>query len=80
MVVDVKLINTAIKSLKPKLFKKNGSYIIVDGNYVKIEELTSDGYLRKYNLKNEKLTEETSPDKIVTRFYENGNKQFVRDE
>lgn len=68
------------KIFKTKTIRKDGSYIILDGNDVKIEELTSNGYLCKYNPKNEKLTEETSPDKVVTRFYENGNKQFVRDE
>lgn len=68
------------KIFQTKTIQKDGSYIILDGNDVKIEELTSNGYLCKYNPKNEKLTEETSPDKVVTRFYENGNKQFVRDE
>lgn len=68
------------KVTKTKTIQKDGSYIILDGNNVKIEEMTLNGYLRKYNPQTQKLTEETSPEKVVTRFHENGNKQFVRDE
>ncbi|MBQ9035753.1 MAG: hypothetical protein IJ099_07355 [Alphaproteobacteria bacterium] len=68
------------KIFKTKTIQKDGSYIEVNENNVKIEELTSDGYLRKYNPQTKKLAEETSPDKVVTKFYENGNKQSVRDE
>ena len=68
------------KIFKTKTIQKDGSYIILDGNDVKIEELTSNGYLRKYNPKTENLIEETSPDMVVTRFHENGNILSIRDE
>ena len=68
------------KIFKTKTIQKDGSYIEVNENNVKIEELTSDGYLRKYNPQTKKLAEETSPDKVVTRFHENGNILSIRDE
>lgn len=67
------------KIFKTKTIQKDGSYIEVNENNVKIEELTSDGYLRKFNPQTKKLAEETSPDKVVTRFHENGNIATMRD-
>ena len=60
--------------------QKDGSYIEVNGDNIKTKELTSDGYLRIYDPQTQKLAEETSPDKVVTRFHENGNISSVRDE
>ncbi len=68
------------KIYKTKTIQKDGSYIVVNGNNVKIEELTSERYLRKYNPQTKKLAEETSPDMVVTKFHENGNILSVRDE
>ena len=67
------------KIFMTKTIQKDGSYIVVNGNNVKIEELTSERYLRKYNPQTKKLAEETSPDMVVTKFHENGNISSVRD-
>ena len=69
---------TKINSVR--ITKKDGSYIETNGNNVKIEELTSDGYLRKYDAKTRKLKRETSPDKITKTFYDNGNVETILDE
>ena len=52
----------------------------MDENNIKVEELTQEGYLRIYDPQTERLTEETSPQKIVTKFYDNGNIKLVSDQ
>ncbi|MBQ7633163.1 MAG: hypothetical protein IJS88_03530 [Alphaproteobacteria bacterium] len=69
---DDKITNT-------KTIQKDGSYILLNDSNVKIEELTGDGYLRKYNPETQKLEQETTPDDIVTEFYDNGNIKSISD-
>lgn len=63
-----------------KTIQKDGSYILLNGNNVKTKELTADGYLREYDSQTRKLKRETSPQKVVRTFYDNGNIETVRDE
>lgn len=68
------------KVVSIKTIQKDGSYIKLNGDNVKTEELTSDGYLRAYDPQTRKLKKETSPQKVITTFYDNGNKESVQDE
>lgn len=63
-----------------KTTQSDGSYIEVNGNNIKTKELTSDGYLREYDPKSQKLKKETSPDKVVKTFHDNGNIDTLTDE
>ncbi|MBO6290510.1 MAG: hypothetical protein J6N45_09375 [Alphaproteobacteria bacterium] len=63
-----------------KIIQKDDSYIILDENNVKIEELTSEGYLRKYNPETERIEEEKSPQDVVTKFYDSGKVKSVYDQ
>ena len=65
---------------KIKTIQKDGSYIITNRDNIKTEELTSDGYLREYNILTQKLKKETSPDKVIKTYYDNGNVETIRDE
>lgn len=68
------------KIVSIKTIQKDGSYIKVNGDNIKTEEQTSDGYVRIYNPQTQKLNKEISPQKVVTTFYDNGNKESVQDE
>lgn len=63
-----------------KTIQKDGSYILVNKNNIKTEELTSDGYYREYDAQTQKLKREVSPQKVVRTFYDNGKVETVRDE
>lgn len=63
-----------------KTIDKDGSYIILNADKVKVEELTADGYLRIYNPQTQKLSKEISPEKITKTFHENGNIETLIDE
>ena len=63
-----------------KIIQADGSYIVLDGNNVKISELTSDGYWREYDPQTRKLQKEISPQRVVTKYYDNGNIESISDE
>lgn len=62
-----------------KTILPDGSYTKFNADNLKIEELSADGYLREYNPLTQKLRKETTPEKITTTFYDNGNIETIRD-
>jgi len=61
-----------------KTINKDGSYQIISADNIKLEELTSEGVLRKYDARTGALRRETLPDGTETTFRETGQIESVR--
>lgn len=65
------------KILIKKIFNSDGSYIVLNGDNYKIEELTSEGIQRKFDPSTKKIIKEISKDGTVKTFYPNGRLSTV---
>lgn len=63
--------------LQTKTINQDGSYEIVNAANVKLEELTTDGVLRKYNPQSRKLLQEVLPDGTEKTYFETGQLERI---